>query len=85
MASKGGPTKEDARIFLKALQARSGQGNAGTAFVRPIILEMAEKYGIPEKRCLFLLDKWGSKGWYEYGTVIDGGWLTDEGMAVEAN
>ncbi len=37
---------------------------------------------IAEKRALYLLDKWTQKGWYEYGTVIDGGWLTEAGMTA---
>jgi len=78
------PTKQDARVFLRALQdAMLNSTERGTAMVRPVIKAMADQHGIPEKRCLFLLGKWEGKGWYEYGTVIDGGWLTAKGKAVE--
>ena len=79
-----GPTKPDARIFLKHLQSL-GAYNGGTQNIRPIIREMQERHDVPEKRCLFLLDKWSGKDWYDYGMVIDGGWLTDAGMSVEVN
>jgi len=79
-----GPTKADARIFLKMLQdAQRLDVDRGVALVRPVVLGMNARYGVCEKRCLFLLDKWVGRGWYEYGTVIDGGWLTAEGMALE--
>jgi len=79
-----GPTKADARIFLKMLQdAQRLDANRGTALVRPVILEMNIRYGVCEKRCIFLLGKWLGQEWYEYGTVIDGGWLTAKGMALE--
>lgn len=32
------------------------------------------------KRAWYLLSKWGSKGWYEYGITEDSGWLTPEGI-----
>ena len=31
------------------------------------------------KRAWYLLDKWSSKGWYDYGVTLDLGWLTDKG------
>ena len=31
------------------------------------------------KRAWYLLEKWCSKGWYEYGVTLDLGWLTDTG------
>lgn len=81
-----GPTKADARIFLKALQeAQRGTTGAGSAMVRPVVREMVERHGMSEKRCLFLLDKWSDRGWYDWSTVVDGGVLTDEGMALEVN
>jgi hypothetical protein len=33
------------------------------------------------KRAWYLLNKWSRKWWYEYGTTLDMGWLTDEGIS----
>jgi len=83
---KQGPTKADARAFLRALQdAQRNTAVAGSAMVRPVIREMIEKHGMPEKRCLFLLDKWSARGWYDWSTVVDGGGLTSKGMALEVS
>lgn len=30
---------------------------------------------IPHKRCLYYLDKWYNKGFYEYGVALDLGWF----------
>jgi hypothetical protein len=80
-----GPTKQDAKIFLKRLQSL-GAYNGGLRQIEDIIKEMEEDHGIPRKRCLFLLSKWSdSRYWYEYGSLLEGGWLTDKGMAVEVS
>ncbi|EHJ49516.1 hypothetical protein DFW101_3520 [Solidesulfovibrio carbinoliphilus subsp. oakridgensis] len=86
MAGKTGPTKEDARTFLKRLQqVMAGRTLDNWISVRDIVREMGECHNIPEKRCLFLLEKWAGCGWYEYGVSLDLGWLTEEGMALEVN
>ena len=38
-----------------------------------------DSFIMPHKRAWYLLQKWASKGWYDYGTTLDLGWLTDEG------
>ena len=48
----------------------------------PRVLIERESDWFNEKRALYLLEKWGGKGWYEYGTVADGGWLTPVGMEI---
>ncbi|MHC1792137.1 hypothetical protein [Solidesulfovibrio sp.] len=84
MAGTTGPTKEDARIFLKRLQRlMTERTREDWTSVRVVVREMEEKHGIPEKRCLFLLGKWSAKDWYDYGVCLDLGWLTPAGMAVE--
>lgn len=35
--------------------------------------------GLHYKRAWYLLGKWSAKGWYDYGTTLDSGWLTPEG------
>jgi hypothetical protein len=34
---------------------------------------------INHKQCWFYLQKWSTRGWYDYGVTIDLGWLTAEG------
>jgi len=79
-----GPTKADARLFLRRLQ-ELGPDAGGTGDIRSVIREMQERHGMAEKRCLFLLDKWAGRGWYDYGTCVDGGWLTPEGLGVDVS
>jgi len=31
------------------------------------------------KRAWYLLEKWSSKGWYDYGVTLDLGWITSKG------
>lgn len=51
--------------------------------VRGIINHLARKGHVHPKRALRILEKWCKKGWYDYGTSIDLGWVTEKGMAVE--
>lgn len=39
-----------------------------------------EEMGFNWKRVNSVLSKWESKGWYNWGTSIRGGWLTEEGI-----
>ena len=48
----------------------------------PRVLIERESDWLNEKRALYLLEKWDGKGWYEYGTAVDGGWLTPVGMEI---
>lgn len=85
-------TEEDIgkTVFLSAEEAEKARGiwmkddekklltaiyNKGMNSVRDIINEIE----IPFKRCIYLLEKWCIKGWYDYGVTIDLGWLTEEG------
>ena len=34
---------------------------------------------INKKRACYLLEKWTSKGWYDYGVNLMAGWLTPDG------
>lgn len=67
--------KPDEREFLRAVYQKP-EG----VFVRDLIGSI----DMPNKRCWYLLDKWVSKGWYEYGVALDLGWLTDKGKAAAA-
>jgi hypothetical protein len=71
--------KSDEITFLMIMQlcCRTQIGQPGGEMPRAIIANSAHL--IAEKRAHYLLKKWVRKGWYDYGTVIDGGWLTEAG------
>jgi hypothetical protein len=81
--------KPDERKFLRLMQSEGwtivktigGTDNGGRLMPRRIIER--ESAWLNEKRALYILEKWAGKGWYDYGTVIDGGWLTDKGIAQD--
>ena len=62
--------KPDEREFLTAVQRKDTNMT-----VREVVSHLA----INHKRAWFLLEKWARNGWYEWGAVIDMGWLTDAG------
>ena len=35
---------------------------------------------IPDRRVVYLCEKWADGDWYDYGVTADLGWLTDEGI-----
>lgn len=39
------------------------------------IREAVEGCIVPFKRCAYYLDKWSTKGWYDYGVSLYLGWL----------
>lgn len=44
------------------------------------ILELADRLGIHHNRAYAIVSKWcGTKDWWEFGTVMHRGWLTDKG------
>lgn len=45
------------------------------------IIQNSPLIQIPYKRCMYILEKWVEKGWYDYGVSLDLGWLTEEGKA----
>lgn len=63
--------KSDELQFAKAVLNK-----AEDKHVREVIADL----DIPEKRALYLLTKWDSKHWYDYGVTIDLGWLTPLGV-----
>lgn len=77
--------KPDEIKFLQLLQ-REGWAHAGGSSLpgrtMPRRLIAREASWLNEKRALAILDKWTACGWYDYGTVIDGGWLTEKGLSV---
>ena len=79
----------DEREFLRAMQAGETQRRGGShwnpergrfeGFPRDVGAEL----GIHPKRVAYLCGKWSDRGWYDWGTSVDLGWLTDVGLAVQ--
>ena len=44
------------------------------------IREVMNTCGVPFKRCVYYLEKWSRKDWYDYGVSLDLGWLTALGI-----
>jgi len=40
---------------------------------------LVRESGLNYKRACYLLSKWTGKGWYEYGTSLELGWVTEDG------
>jgi hypothetical protein len=60
--------------------APAGSRIAGTPWPRDLIAKMvADGLIASEKQAHATLEKWARKGWYEYGTSLDLGWLTKLG------
>lgn len=74
--------KPDERGLLCALaEASLLLANGGPRlFARDVINALP----IHHKRAWYLLLKWTNKGWYNYGTSLDLGWLTAEGLRAAA-
>ncbi len=60
--------KNDECQLLKVLKASH----------QPYVRDIVESLQIPPKRAEYILDKWVSRGWYEYGVSIFAGWLQGE-------
>lgn len=48
------------------------------ADIRSVIDDIVLEGKIPYKRCLYLIEKWSRKGFYEWGVSIDLGWFSDD-------
>jgi len=59
--------KEDELALWDALEAGEWPRTAGA------------RLGIPGNRITYLCLKWAKKGWYNYGTVCDLGWIEGSG------
>ncbi len=83
--------KEDEKKFLEIMQKEGwifgalDKPDKNDARVMPRRIIERESTWLNEKRALYLLKKWEEKGWYEYGTVIDGGWLTEKGLSIDVS
>ena len=75
--------KEDECRLLIHIYLQCKQGRADRLTPRQVIVDLS--HIIQHKRAFSLLNKWCKKGWYDYGVVLDLGWLTSEGKqkAVE--
>lgn len=78
--------KDDEKAFFKTcLKFISIQGvpnhDYKTATPRTIIKTISEFMNY--KRCWYLLEKWGNKGFYNYGVTMDLGWFEAENFTGE--
>jgi hypothetical protein len=69
----GASMRGDEKALLKAFSNSKEQ--------YPRIRDIARNLEMPPKRLYYLVCKWSSKGYYEWGVVHDLGWLTDKGKA----
>ena len=73
--------KTDERYFLdlckRELRCPYRGQNSGV-FPRDLI--NSDKLQMNHKRAWYLLCKCADRGWYEYGTTLDMGWMTEKGM-----
>jgi hypothetical protein len=63
--------KEDEKIFMLWMLYEE--------YKNPVIKTFNFPFSIHRKRNWYLLDKWSSKDYIEYGTSINNVWLTDKG------
>jgi hypothetical protein len=76
--------KEDEKRFLIDVYKRCANfalRNSIAEFNKPSVRDLINEEGfyIHYKRAWYLLKKWSSYGWYNYGVALDLGWLTREG------
>lgn len=71
-------SERDAIMHMKPGEA--GLLRALTEGIKP--RDAGERLGIHWKRVEKLCWKWADRGWYEYGTTADLGWLTPRGNVV---
>ncbi|MEN5117484.1 DNA cytosine methyltransferase [Luteimonas sp. TWI662] len=69
-----------AALRLAAADYRDADGNRGNGYWggAAVVTGLLHGLGINEKRGYYLLMKWTSKGWIDYGKWAWGGWFTDE-------
>lgn len=73
--------KQDERDLLAALQ--HAQKSTPNVWRRESPRSIIARLGIPARRAEYIFDKWDRKGWYDWGTCIDMGWLTEDGEIVD--
>ena len=67
---------EDERRLLRAMQER-------TQYEPP--RDTIARLGIPPERADTILQKWVRNGWYDYGDVLDMGWIETKGLSVDTS
>lgn len=76
--------KNDEKQFLIDIYKKCANyalRNPITETNKPSVRDLISKedFYIHHKRAWYLLKKWSSFGWYDYGATLDLGWLTREG------
>lgn len=71
--------EDEVRLLIDIYQqCHNGYLKKDGISVKELIQE--EGFYMNQKRAWSLLEKWVSKGWYEYGVSIRVGWLQPEGI-----
>ena len=68
--------RDDERLLLEEAQRRTQKRG------RVHILELAKDLGVHQQRAVYLCQKWGLRGWYDYDDNVLEGWMTEEGMSA---
>lgn len=63
--------KSDEKQFMKEVLKNETLSTAKKRSIRQIIEELP----INKKRANYILEKWTSNGWYDWGVSIDMGWI----------
>jgi hypothetical protein len=66
---------DERRLLVELLKKRP-------KFGPPRADEIAAGIGIHPKRCQYLLEKWTSRGWWNYGVSARTGWFEQAGIEV---
>lgn len=83
MAGIGETMKEDEKYFLKRILnecSRDENNNIKLNYKTPRDIINEPDFPINYKRAWYLLEKWNGKDWYNYGVVLDLGWLEEKGI-----
>lgn len=78
-----GRSQEDEGLFDVIFKPLfGGKGYQTKDYLTPRKIINLNRHRINHKRAWYLLSKWEKKGWYEYGTTLDLGWMTEKGNKV---
>lgn len=67
------PRRPDEVALFNTLRARPDRPSTRTT-----IIAICDELGIQHNRAFYLLEKWGGKDWWDYGTWAWGGWFTEQ-------
>lgn len=75
--------KPDELVLLKeAFKQHGGAAYRDVDHKPPFFDEIAQGFGICDKRSYYILTKWDDKGWWDSGVSLRSGWFTPEGVVA---